>query len=211
MEEIKPDKKPTGQVLLYVNVVLFIGLVILYIIVFGHKTPETKVTGSQTVQPGRPLKIAYVNSDSILANYKMAIIRKNELEAKSKSLQAEITQKQKAFEKDANYFQEQVNKNALSQQSAQEIYEELMKEQQKIYSLQDQYSAELSQNEMDINMMLLDTLTNFLKRYNIPYGYDYILGFNKAGNIFLTNEKYDITDAVIDGLNKEYDIKYGKK
>jgi outer membrane protein len=211
MEEIKPDKKPTGQVLLYVNVVLFIGLAILYIVVFGHKTPETKVTGSQTVQPGRPLKIAFVNSDSILVNYKMAIIKKNELEAKSNSLQAEITQKQKAFEKDANYFQEQVNKNALSQQSAQEIYEELMKEQQKIYSLQDQYSAELSQNEMDINMMLLDTLTNFLKRYNIPYGYDYILGFNKAGNIFLTNEKYDITDAVIEGLNKEYDIRYGKK
>jgi outer membrane protein len=198
-------------VLLYVNVVLFIGLVILYIIVFGHKTPKPTVIDSHVAESGLPLKIAYVNSDSILANYKMAIIKKNELESKSNALQAEIAQKQKAFEKDANYFQEQVNKNALSQQSAQEIYEELMKEQQKIYSLQDQYSAELSQNEMDINMMLLDTLTNFLKRYNIPYGYDYILGFNKAGNIFLTNEKYDITDAVIEGLNKEYDIKYGKK
>jgi len=204
MEELKFEKKPAYVILWGVNIILFIGLVILYFVFFSHPSSKQNRPKMPNTASGQSLKVAYVNSDSILANYQLAINKKNDLDVKSRQLEAEITTKQKGFEKDASYFQEQVSKNALSQQSAQQIYEELMKEQQSISDLQQQYTAELAQNEMEINSMLLDTLTNFLKRFNQSNGYDYILGVNRAGNIFLTNEQYDITQEVIDGLNMEY-------
>ncbi|MCX6234769.1 MAG: OmpH family outer membrane protein [Bacteroidetes bacterium] len=210
MEEPVIEKKHLSRIVWIVNIILFVGMVILYFIILSHPTPKQKKIRNTTNTIGQSIKIAYVNSDSILANYILAIDKKKELEAKSQKLETEILAKQNGFEKDASYFQEQVNKNALSQQSAQQIYEELMKEQQKIYDLQQQYTAELAQNEMDINSMLLDTLTNFLKRYNLVDGYDYILGVNRAGNVFYTNEQFDITQEVIDGLNEEFQSKHGK-
>ena len=52
-------------------------------------------------------------------------------------------------------------------------------------------------------MALRDSLQNFLKAYNKDKQFDMIL--SKAGdNILMANKKYDITNDVINGLNKRY-------
>jgi len=85
------------------------------------------------------------------------------------------------------------------------------REQQKIIEMQESYSIELAQAEMVVNLVLLDSVTNFLNRFNHEHNFDYILGYNKAGNIFLTNPEYDLTDIVVEGLNTEYADKYGEE
>ena len=52
-------------------------------------------------------------------------------------------------------------------------------------------------------MALRDSLQNFLNAYNKDKQFDLIL--SKAGdNILMANKKYDITNDVINGLNKRY-------
>jgi Skp family chaperone for outer membrane proteins len=53
----------------------------------------------------------------------------------------------------------------------------------------------------------LDTVTNFLKRYNRSYNFDYILGYANSGQILLASETLDITGDVVKELNKEYQEK----
>ena len=83
-----------------------------------------------------------------------------------------------------------------------------MQEQQKIVDLRDRYSADLQQQEYELNVMLLDSVTNFLKRYNARYKFDYILGYNKGGNIFLANDTLNITSDVIREINQEFFSKH---
>jgi len=205
-EPLQERSKPSKPWLLIVNVVLLIGLVILYFLFFNEKGKEGSASMATTIAKAGSgsISVAFVNNDSILANYELVKKLKKDLDAKGDRLTAEVASKQKAFEKDAAYFQDQVQKKAISEQSAQEIYSNLMENQQKIYDLRDRYASELQKEELDMNVALLDSVMNFLKRYNNKYKFDYILGFNKGGNILFANDTLDITKDVLRELNQQY-------
>jgi outer membrane protein len=205
-EPVREKETPSKSWLLILNVILLIGLIVLYFLFFNEKGKSDSASMIQAVAKASSgsMAVAFVNNDSILANYELVIKLKKDLQAKGDRLTAEVTAKQKAFDKDAAYFQDQVQKKAISEQSAQEIYSSLMANQQKIYDLRDQYASELQKEEMDMNVALIDSVMNFLKRYNTKYKFDYILGFNKGGNILYANDTLDITNNVLKELNLEY-------
>ncbi len=199
------DKKL--KISIYLNAILLIAVIVLYVLFFTEK----KQGSAGDIQPqdlsGSGLRIGYVESDSILSHYTLALEKSRELEERGKNLEATLKKRQDQYEKDAAYFQEQVSNNQLSEQSAQYIYNQLMEEQQKIYDLQNQYTSELADSEMQVNIMLLDSVTNFLERYNRQFNFDYILGHNPGSNLLLKNPRYNITKQVIEGLNNEYSRK----
>ena len=201
--------KDRSKLLLVLNIILLIGLGILYVLFFT-RSPGTNSEVAKSINKinSGTLGIAYINNDSVLANYELVKRMRKDLESKSGRLESEIAAKQKAYEKDAAYFQEQVKNKSISDQSAQEIYQQLMQEQQTIVDLRDKYSADLQQQQYEINVMLLDSVTNFLKRYNTRYKFDYILGYNKGGNIFLANDTLNITNDVIREINQEFFAKH---
>jgi outer membrane protein len=218
-ETVKGDIIPPAPVtakinplLLTLNLVMLAGLIILYILFFksqGGKNPQ--MAGAIEKASKGTISVAFVNNDSIMSNYELVKKMRTDLEAKGRRLEGEVASKQKAFEKDAAYFQDQVAKKSISDQSAQEIYGQLQQNQQQIYGLRDRYAAELQQSEMEMNVALIDSVMNFLKRYNEKYKFDYILGFTKGGNILFANDTLDVTQDVIKELNSEYMRKHGDK
>jgi len=205
-------KNKINPSLLALNLVMLVGLIVLYVLHFSGSGGKTnRLSGAIEKANKGAISVAFVNNDSILNNYELVKKMRADLEAKGKRLEGEVAAQQKAFEKDAAYFQEQVAKKTINEKSAQEIYGQLQQNQQKIYQLRDRYAAELQQSEMDMNVALLDSVTNFLKRYNQDYKFDYILGFTKGGNILFANDTLDVTGDVLKALNLEYIQKHGGK
>lgn len=209
---VSPAKQKINPLLLSLNLVILAGLIILYILHFtGSGKNGSSISGAVAKASKGAISVAFVNNDSIMSNYELVKKMRSDLEAKGKRLMGEVASKQQAFEKDATYFQEQVAKKSINDQSAQEIYGQLQQNQQQIYGLRDRYTAELQQSEMDMNVALIDSVMNFLKRYNEKYKFDYILGFTKGGNILYANDTLDVTVDVIRELNAEYLKKHGGK
>jgi len=192
---------------LILSLLSLFGVIVLFILYFTHRPlgregiPKAAETGGH--------RIAFFRTDSILHHYDFVKERAEELAQKSRKYGEDLHRRQSEFENEAAYFQESVRKNALSEKSAQEIYQELMQKQQSIIDLKDRY-MELAGEEAQINLILFDSVTNLLKRFNKSYGYDYILGYNKNGNVFYTNDTFDITQMVIKDLNREYRAVKGK-
>lgn len=207
---VVPVKNKTNLVLTVLNIILFIGLIVLYFIILKPDNGDNNASASAQHKAARSTNIVYVNSDSLMVHYDLVKTMRSDLEAKSRLLEQELSRKQSAFEKDANYFQDQVKKKSISEASAQEIYSSLMAEQQKLYDLRDQYAGEISRNEYELNLVLIDSLNNFLERYNQKYHYDYILSYAHGGNLLATNDSLDITHDVLNKLNKEYSMKAKK-
>ena len=208
----KPAQNKINPLLLGLNLVMLVGIIILYILHFTGSGSKSSSTNNALDKANKgAMKVAFVNNDSIMSNYELVKKMRADLEAKGKRLEGEVAAKQQAFEKDAAYFQEQVAKKAISDKSAQEIYAQLQQNQQGIYQLRDRYAAELQQSEMDMNVALIDSVMNFLKRYNDKYKFDYILGFTKGGNILYANDTLDVTKDVIRELNTAYKEKHGEK
>ena len=207
-----PTTNKINPVMLGLNLAALVGVIILFILYFtGSGNKSNSISGAVGKAGKGALSVAFVNNDSILSHYELVKKMRGDLQAKGKRLEGEVASQQQAFEKDAAYFQEQVKKKALSDQSAQEIYGQLQQNQQKIYALRDKYAAELQQSEMDMNVALIDSVMNFLKRYNDKYRFDYILGFTKGGNILYANDTLDVTNDVIKELNAAYLSKQGNK
>lgn len=199
---LQSKKNNSNLILTIINVVLLAGLVVLYFLVL-QKDDSMPVKAVQKASSGS-VTVAYVNSDSILAHYDLVKQMKDELEKNTVKYESELKNKQSAFEKDAAYFQDQVNKKTISEASAQEVYSSLMAEQQKLYELREKYSAELAQKEFDMNQLLMDSLNNFLKRYNEKMNFDYIFSYNRGGSILTANDSLDITNEVLKLLNEEF-------
>jgi outer membrane protein len=208
--KVKPQeqKKEKGNILwihLIIEVILVIGLTVLFILFFtSRKTTMHSAPIALQKATGKSVKVVFINIDTLNNQYLFVKKLKTDLEATGQRLESEIMSEQAAFEKEATTFQKQVAANEIPEDKAKIMYDALMQKQQALADKKEKYTQQVGEKEQAMHVTLLDTVTNFLKRYNRNYNFDYILGYANAGQILLATETLDITEDVVSELNKEY-------
>ena len=162
-----------------------------------------------TAASGDGMKIAYVEVDSLMTQYTFAKDYTVTLEKKSNNARNTLTQKGNALQAAVNNFQQKLNNNGFqSREQAESVQAAIQRQQNDLQQLQARLENELASETAKFNQALRDSLNNFLQAYNKDKKYDLIL--SKAGdNLLFASKKFDITQDVINGLNKRY--KPGKK
>ena len=150
------------------------------------------------------LKIAYVEVDSLMTQYDFAKDYSVTLQKKSNNARNTLTQKGNALQAAMNNFQQKINNNGFqSREQAASVQNASQRQQNDLQELQARLENELATETAKFNEALRDSLQNFLKDYNADKKFDLIL--SKAGdNILLGASRLDITQDVINGLNKRY-------
>ena len=149
------------------------------------------------------MKIAYVEVDSIMSQYKFCKEYSLILQKKGQNIQNTLAQKQQALQAaDAN-FQLKVQQNAYTREQAEGVNASLQKQNNDLQILNQRLSAEF-QNETDqFNKALRDSIQHYLASYNKDKKYSII--FSKQGdNLLYADKAYDITNEIVAGLNKAY-------
>ena len=154
------------------------------------------------------LPIAFVHTDSILAKYQFAIREDERLKRKQDDAKLSLTRQAQQFEKDVMDFQQKVQYNVFSAQRAQEEEARLMKKRQELENLEMKYTDELMAEQQKINKQLKDSLDLALKLYNADKGIHIIFSNNGIVNtILFAEDKYDITDGVVELMNSRFKTK----
>lgn len=150
------------------------------------------------------MKIAYVEVDSLMTQYDFAKDYSVTLQKKSNNARNTLNQKGGALQAAVNNFQQKLNNNGFtSREQAASQQAAIEGQQRDLQELQARLENELASETAKFNEALRDSLQNFLKDYNKDKQFDLIL--SKAGdNILMANKKFDITNDVINGLNKRY-------
>ncbi len=150
------------------------------------------------------MKIAYVEVDSLMSQYKFCKEYSLILQKKSNNARNTLTQKGKQLQAAAANFQQKVQNNGFaSREQAASVQAAIQRQEQDLQELQNRLGSELDAETAKYNAALRDSLRNFLKDYNKSKKYDLII--SKAGdNILYADAKHDITQDVINGLNKRY-------
>ena len=153
---------------------------------------------------GEGMKIAYVEVDSLMTQYNFAKDYSVTLQKKSNNARNTLNQKGNALQAAMANFQQKLNNNGFqSREQAASQQAAIQRQQNDLQELQARLENELASETAKFNEALRDSLQNFLKSYNQDKKYDLIL--SKAGdNILMGNKKLDITQDVINGLNKRY-------
>ncbi len=186
---------------LVLNIVLVIAVGYLYIDEFTESNDSNTVDnpGSSEIYSGN---LAYVNSDSLLANYNYYEEVATALAQKQDKLQTEYIRRAEALQKQLEDFQRTYTNMTVPQ--ARAVEENLMQRRQSLGQYQESISQELMQEEAAITQKLYENLSNYLKEYGEENNLQIVFTYTAGSGLLYANDALDITDQVIEALNLEY-------
>lgn len=159
-------------------------------------------TGTTAGQPSG--RIVYVNTDTLLNNYAYYKDVVKEFENKSFALENELQRKAQSFQNEVALFQRRVQAGGLSEQQGMTQQAALQKKEQDIMLYRENAAANLQQEQAKKTDELLNSIHEYLKKYNKSDRYDMVIGYSKGGGVLYAKEDLDITQEVLKGLNDEY-------
>ncbi len=168
----------------------------------GGTTNKTDNAGEQVATQGR---IAYVNIDTLEANYEYLKNKKADFEERKKGMSSELERSQKQFQQDYISAERKAQAGTLTQTEYEAIGKRLQQMKQSLEAREAALTEKLLTEQDEFNKDLQKRLDAFLADYNKDKHFDYIFSYSRSvGLIMLVNEQLDITDEVIAGMNELY-------
>ncbi len=165
------------------------------------KVEEKSTTSSSSSNSN--IKIAYIEVDSIMTQYKFCKEFSDIIEKKGQNIQKTLQEKEATLQAAVNKFQEDIQSNKYTQQQAEGVQASLQKQGADLQALQQRLYQDFQTETDKYNTALHDSLQNYLKQYNKDKKYNLILT-KQGDNILYADKNYDITNEVVAGLNKAY-------
>lgn len=167
----------------------------------GSSTTAGNTESTVTASAG---SIVYFDLDRVLDQYDMANDKRSEVETKVATIQKEVNRRQKNLEDGINDFQNKINKGLMTSVAAQAQQQKLQEQQAAFEQFAQQKQAEILEEQQVMMNILADAIQSFIQKYNDEKGYAMILTNQASVPVIVADPSLDITDAVIEGLNKEY-------
>lgn len=192
-----------------INVVLFVLVGILAISLF-LSTKKTAPAASNSNATDGKLKIAYVDLDSIQEKYQYYKEKMVEFDKKKEDADRQLNTAFQRIEEERIAFAKK------GQAITQAEYENFQRSyQSKMQNLEEQkrnMENAISTDGVKMLEELKTKINGFLETYNKEKGYSYIFSTSNSLNVlFYKDSAYNITNEVVDGLNKAYNNSGQKK
>jgi outer membrane protein len=165
-------------------------------------TAATTTTGdSNAATVSKGFIIAYVDIDTVEANYNYFKEKKAELEKKQQAIDNELKANVKALQNEAADFQRRAQ--SMTQAEGEAAQRTLYDKQQQLEGKAQNMRSQYAEQENKFNEELQHRLNDFLQKFNSDKKYAYILSYRSgASNVLYKDEQYNITNVVIAGLNE---------
>ena len=189
-----------NKIQIVINVILVAAVATLFGIVLAGKKPASAEVAVST--PSEVMPVAYLNVDSLLANYTFAQEASEKLMNKQEDARVKMNTKLRTFQNEVADFQRKLENNGfLSRERAEQAQQKLAKKEQELQELEAKLTQDIMIENQKLNVQLADSLTNYLKEFNADGRYHVILSNTAKDNVLMAAEQYDITDEVVAGLN----------
>ena len=151
--------------------------------------------------------IVFFNIDKVVENYDMANDLRSVVETKVSGIQAEIDRRGNKLQKDANDFQNKMDKGLLTSSVANAQYQKLQQQQNDYQQYAVRKQQEMQEEQQVMLNQIMNAISEYVQAYNAEKQYALIL--TTSGDILpapvVTGlASLDITDEILAGLNAEY-------
>lgn len=180
------------------NILFVLGCTLL----MTYACKEAASPASQSAGESTGLKIAYVNGDSILTNYKEFKKESEAMEIKQRSAEEQLQSKGAALEREIMAYQQKAQTGTMTGKEMEAREKYLSTRQEAIMAERDKMAQEIMSETAQINKRLQAVMQEKLNEIKDKEGYDFILSYVEGGQVLVANEKYDITERVLKALNE---------
>jgi outer membrane protein len=148
-------------------------------------------------------QIAYVNLDTLEAKYAFFKTKKAEFEKRQKAMEEEVTRLAEGLQNEYSKFQEKVRKGTMTQSEGEAAQKKLAAMQTNVENRRQSLGTQLMKDQQQFQDDLQKRLDGYIAKYNKDQGYAYILTYVQGGSILFADPAFDITNDIIEGMNKE--------
>ena len=148
------------------------------------------------------LKIAFVDVDSLLANYTFYQDLAEEMMRKQENYSLALAEEKNKIEQDIKDFNNKVEHQVFSSAERQNAeYNRIGKRQQALEERAAKYSQELNDESNANSIKIGETVDNYIKEYNKTHGYNLIIS---RSSLLYADDALNITAEILEGLNADY-------
>ncbi|MBP6625510.1 MAG: OmpH family outer membrane protein [Chitinophagaceae bacterium] len=195
------------QLSLILSSLALVGVVALFVMKSKDKSPARQIiktkdsTGKEVIVSGS--KIAYVDIDTLEANYDYFKRKKSEFETRQKNIDAELEKSANQLQNDYEVLRKKAESGQLSQTDGEAAQQRLMQRQQELELKRQNLGTKYMKDQEAFNKEIHDNLHRYIEIYNEEKGYDFILSYSKDGSILFANKDLDVTQDIIEGMNSK--------
>ncbi|TAH01594.1 MAG: OmpH family outer membrane protein [Sphingobacteriales bacterium] len=163
---------------------------------------STKVAGNDTAA-NRPLKIAYVDLDSIQEKYDYYREKMTEFEKKKEGADRDLNNSFQRIENERVAFVQRGN--SITQVEAEAFQRDYARKMQNLEQQKANMERQIQEEGIKTMEELKKKINAFLTDYNTTKSYSYIFSYSSGINVlFYKDTAYNITNEVVAGLNQAY-------
>lgn len=149
-----------------------------------------------------PDRLVYVDSAKLLNEYKGMQDARKAFQGKTSVWKANIDTLTQEIRKSISKYEGDSKRMTAKER---QLTEELIRVKQKqLVEYQQALNSQAQQEDQMMTAEVVAQVNTYLKKYGKDKGYKIVMAATQYGNIAYADEALDITDKVLEGLNKEY-------
>ena len=180
-------------------------LCLMYLLLLQCENNPKKSEGSiPAVQSNttNSIRIAYVNSDTVSKYYDFAALIQTKLRNKRSSAENQLKDKMNSYQKLRADFEKAAP--IMGEREKMEKAQNIMTLEQEIMRVEQDLTDQLAQEELLLTESYILKTNEFMQIIGKELGYDFVLSFRIGGPMLYADSTHDITEEVIQLLNKRY-------
>ena len=190
--------------LLTLNIILLVAVGVLFFLYFGKKTSSgtvKKENSKDSIVDTHPFRVAYFDMDSVESNFVLAKEMQAELMKKDENISGEMNRMQNNYQQRFQKLQQQGP--TMNQTQVEAAQRELFQMEQNIKSRKSQLDQDYQAFYINKQQEIISLIKKFCEEYNKDKRYAMIIA-NEPGLIYYKDSAFNITPALLKGLNEMY-------
>lgn len=189
------------------NLLTILGMLLIMSVACGNSKSDSKGADAKkgkTEQKGSAADLPnyrYVDIDTVLAKYNLAIDYSEEMLRLQNNMESEAKRHESSIKSFASSMQSKYQNNQYTEDSYKADEKKIQQMQSNAASSLDKMQRSATEAAMTGEKVVQDSIKNFIKTYNDAHHYEAI--FLKAATLYI-DPRLDITDEVVEGLNARY-------
>ena len=195
-----------------INIIYALCIIILFILFFSKNRQDKQTEPDEIADTDKidktmfeagenAMKIAFVNTDSILSNYEYYKRAIDKFEKQKAQAENQFQQRYKKLEDD---YKNYITKVQLGLMTEEEAEAQFSKNQREVENYYNKLTSDLMKKEEELATQLYDSIISQVEQYNKRLGFNYIIAHSKGSNILFADPELDLTDEIISELNNSY-------
>ncbi|NAS32832.1 OmpH family outer membrane protein [Flavobacteriaceae bacterium R38] len=146
--------------------------------------------------------LVYVDVNKLLDGYERTKVEREAFTKKATTLKSNVDSLVVNWQTELKTYEKE--RSSMSKKEIELKQQLLSNKQQQINNYQQAIQKQIQEEEQKSTQTVINDINDYIKTYGKEHGHKIIFGASGAGNIMYASESTDLTEKVLEGLNKNY-------